>query len=962
MNDVMTSLEGMSASQEYEEHEKEQVPINPWSPEAFDEIYCQDSIRARPHTSLGIEREEDEDDEGAPVKLYPNGQDESDRLDSYVQRMENRLNHIQYHDQDHYDQDNGAKLESPTPPPPTRGVSGWGRPGSSYSQSRPGSSQADSSRPSSSHATSQVGPGRQNTLRSRKSAYELGRARLSRSFTNKSSVTTASSTAQSTSTNNSHSTQATSQSLMSGYSAGGFSATSAGSLARRKFGRNGSVKEQLRPMSAMGLQTVTGGMSTVSYHSSHDSNPSDRLTVEPESAAIGGLLGGLSAPISSPSKKRSFLGKMMDTVKTGAANARSNMSEKSSSRPPSRQKNFVSQGISSESSRPASRSAANEMGLSGTSDWVNMRRDVNRSNSLSRNERSERIERCQMLDLPVLTPVETLNDSVQGNEGADGEPLRESTDIASCNFSMVDKSARFVSNLPALINSSSLAQGYLCRQYKSDVQRLRAMFTWVCERVTWEDDFEGVVDTRRVIQSKRGCSEEIAVLVAEMCDAIGIHAEIIRGHLKIPGELNLNQDLNDAAARPNHWWNAVIADGEWRILDCALANPTNPRRASYSSVGNQMAESWWFLARPTEICYTHVPLLPEQQHMVPPMAHSILMALPIASPPYFKHSLQMWDFDTSLLNLEGLEMAHIQLSVPEDIECIATVTTRSFARDTDGDVFESGDYITKRALAQGDFISVDTLSSGNAIKRYTIKALVPSTSEDSTPSSTPSASTATLNIYAGRRGLMHSINNNPHSLALSLPLVLHGGQNPDYEFFTRHPTPHALRHELYVTGPLCKRLAFNNTFVFGVRQHPSSANWTSVEKRPGSPGLRAGSAMAIARPGSAMSVASVSASGSAYSDGSSSGNGVPGLLGQQKSAKLAVQSPSGKILRMTRKTEVRGRGAGYGVGQSTDEDGVVKVGSQWETIIKIGERGTWRALVLADRSARWCVFGEWECF
>jgi transglutaminase/protease-like cytokinesis protein 3 len=36
-------------------------------------------------------------------------------------------------------------------------------------------------------------------------------------------------------------------------------------------------------------------------------------------------------------------------------------------------------------------------------------------------------------------------------------------------------------------------------------------------------------------------------------------------------------------------------------------------------------------------------------------------------------------------------------------------------------------------------------------------------------------------------------------------------------------------------------------------------------------------------------------------------------------------------------------------------------GSEWETIIKVGEKGTWRGLVLADRSARWCVFAEWEC-
>jgi transglutaminase/protease-like cytokinesis protein 3 len=37
-------------------------------------------------------------------------------------------------------------------------------------------------------------------------------------------------------------------------------------------------------------------------------------------------------------------------------------------------------------------------------------------------------------------------------------------------------------------------------------------------------------------------------------------------------------------------------------------------------------------------------------------------------------------------------------------------------------------------------------------------------------------------------------------------------------------------------------------------------------------------------------------------------------------------------------------------------------GSVWETVIKIGEKGVWRGLVLADRSARWCVFCEWESY
>lgn len=69
-----------------------------------------------------------------------------------------------------------------------------------------------------------------------------------------------------------------------------------------------------------------------------------------------------------------------------------------------------------------------------------------------------------------------------------------------------------------------------------------------------------------------------------------------------------------------------------------------------------------------------------------------------------------------------------------------------------------------------------------------------------------------------------------------------------------------------------------------------------------------------------------------------------------KPAKLAIQTPSGKIIRLSRKVDQ----IGYGHTEKTDC-------SEWETVIKVGERGVWRGLVLADRSARWCVFAEWEC-
>ena len=204
--------------------------------------------------------------------------------------------------------------------------------------------------------------------------------------------------------------------------------------------------------------------------------------------------------------------------------------------------------------------------------------------------------------------------------------------------------------------------------------------------------------------------------------------------------------------------------------------------------------------------------------------------------------------------------------------------------------------------------------------------------------------------------IQHSNKHNPHALALALP-ISHTGTNPPYSFLTLHPTPHAQRHDLYVQQPQCYRLVRNNTFVFTVRQHPASLNLhrnSDREKDGKEGGNRAQSPAPFARPTSALSITSFSATGSSYSNPSnpsttSSSSGSSGA--NIKPAKLAIQSPSGKIIRLVRKSEAMGGGGNGGGG----------MGSTWETVIKVSEVGQWRGLVLADRSARWCVFGVWEC-
>ncbi|MCJ1278947.1 cytokinesis protein 3 [Puttea exsequens] len=906
MDDVMTSLQDMAMrrNEASPSPEQEQASLNPWSPEAFEELRTNTDSRnrRRPRSSLGIASSQIDTDQ----RSFDAGKEGHPQVHDYVERMENRLRSM------------GAisprppdelflpgNHMGPPPAPPPKASDYQPRPQSSFGARGSVSGSIESSR----------------LLRNRKSAYELGRNMLDRTFTSKSIATNSSSGVQSIATNGTSSTQRTSQSIMSGHSAGEFSATSAGSLARRKWGS----LSRSRPMSVVDNRHdlgLDGGRSltrpqTPSHHSSNYSRPQLRAAVDNMNSAMdfGGALGGLATP---KKRKSGFFRKLMDSAKTGTASVRGTIAAGHTESPRSPIKNLLPNGVTA----IAGGTAARDMGVgSGKTevDWVQVRRDVNRSNSLSRNERTERIERCQMMDYPVIAPVDSLFEGCDGDEGADGAPVQHTPDFSTVNYQLVDKSARFVNSLPQMTNATSLAQGYVCRPYRSDVQRLRAVFTWVSEKVAWEEDFEGEVDSRRVIQMRRGCAEEVSVLVFEMCSAMGLQSEIVRGYLKAPGEV-VEHDPNP---RPNHWWNAVVCDGAWRMMDCSLANPTNPKREQYSSAGPQIAESGWFLARPIEICYTHIPTDFEQQHLCPPIAPDILLALPCACPPYFKNGLQMVDYDTSLLRIENLELVHIQFLAPADVECVAEVESRSYSRDIDGDLFESGETNTTRALAQAEWIGGQ--------KRYTVKALLPGDEGD-----------GILKVYAGKRGLLHSIKDNPHLLAFALP-IHHTGTNPPYQFFLRHPTPHAMRHDLYVSQPQCARLAINNTFVFAVRQHPSSLSCLS----PSSDAPRSTSPLPFTRPSSAMSMVSTATSANDYF--SQAGSNASSTAQQQKPAKLAIQAPSGKILRLTRKSDNC---------VSSDETGD---GGVWETIIKIGERGTWRGLVLADRSARWCVFGEWEC-
>jgi len=148
-------------------------------------------------------------------------------------------------------------------------------------------------------------------------------------------------------------------------------------------------------------------------------------------------------------------------------------------------------------------------------------------------------------------------------------------------------------------------------------------------------------------------------------------------------------------------------------------------------------------------------------------------------------------------------------------------------------------------------------------------------------------STGFINIYSGLKGTQKSIQN-VHPLSMVIP-VIHEGDYRPLDFVTRYPTVPAQLNDLYIKQPQNRNVSCKGEYVFSIIQHPSN-----------------------------------------------------GLTGPTFKTKIALQSPSGKITKFTKKDQ----STPFGL---------------WELPVKCNEVGLWRGLVSVDNGTSLCVFAEWSC-
>lgn len=508
---------------------------------------------------------------------------------------------------------------------------------------------------------------------------------------------------------------------------------------------------------------------------------------------------------------------------------------------------------------------------SGETDrWIEVHRNVHRTNTLTKHEKMTRRGRPQVDGIRSIQPIEELS-RIAGNETSEGYTLKDTLNIGQRDFSVVYSNIFNLNSWP-YVTPGELARGHIIQKFSDPLCQLRAAFDFCATKLKWEslmsNDYhdEGPNSLTRVMQSRRASCWDVSHAFKQMCDALSIRCNVISGYLKGPGEVWHNPGI----PRPNHHWNSVLIDGCWRMVDASLASPTFPTRDLYSKCDKREPEYFYFLTKPNELVYTHVPYDSRDQHIVPSLPHDVLIALPLAGPVAFEYNLELKYFSTSLTRLQGLDIAELTVAVPNEVEVFAEVLAGTFPAGTAHMLLNAEEHKTSPALSQ--------VFWQEGKRYYRVKAVLP-----------PTHNQGALNVYAGPKGTLQSITKNTLPLAFSVP-VIQREENPLLNFVIRHPTPHSGMNDIYINEPQCKDLVYGQSYVFAIDLHPSKGELRSNVK-----------------------------------------------------AKMAVQTPSGRIVKL----------------QKTDN--MTRSYGRWEGNIKCMDVGTWRGLVLSDSGNAWSVYAEWTC-
>ena len=142
----------------------------------------------------------------------------------------------------------------------------------------------------------------------------------------------------------------------------------------------------------------------------------------------------------------------------------------------------------------------------------------------------------------------------------------------------------------------------------TDSEKVFAIYRWIATNITYDNKLHISEDLQRkiyvseesvvenVLERRMALCGGFSFLFRDLCEKVGVSSKVVHGYTK-----DGSGRIHDYK-KPNHTWNVVKLDGQWRLLDITWA------------VGhgkNGKPDNFWYLTSPNDFIYSHYPEKPE---------------------------------------------------------------------------------------------------------------------------------------------------------------------------------------------------------------------------------------------------------------------------------------------------------------------------------------------------------------
>ena len=451
--------------------------------------------------------------------------------------------------------------------------------------------------------------------------------------------------------------------------------------------------------------------------------------------------------------------------------------------------------------------------------------ELDRVKTLSGKQRARRKSRALQEEPDLILQPHKFLSNVNKNE-----LVSETGHTFSLDSTPLAHVDRYIDQIPleGCMDLDAMVHRRIGVHFKTKLEKVRAVYTFLATKFQLIESSDEKLSTKvmpgadslkDILYSRKCTPHQLTWLFFLMSSALNIDTEIILGHFKRPFEYDDPcSSTRKGLLTLNHSWASVLLDGEFRLVDVALGNPSNAIVANDLSLnsGSILEEyfDFYFLAKPLDFIYTHVPLHVDCQHVVPPLDPLAQLALPPLYPSFLQNGLRLYKFNQAMFRLQDLEMIDFDLEIPSDFEIKAMVQP-----------LDEDNYSAEKSFVQVYW------KSGRRIAK--IKTILP-----------PNCSIGFLTCYGRASANDAEIQDKAHyslktfrdnysnfSLLVSIP-CFHKGKFNEIDWCRINPLPTSVSsQDIYIKEPQIYNLLLGRSYTFNIKVHSRREDQNSEEFR-----------------------------------------------------------------------------------------------------------------------------------